>query len=192
MIWPVRSWIVLRHQHFVEAHPHQFGVGARGEQKLVDAADEVAIVRDGDGARAEARPRLVERGGLACRAVREWAGLLHEIERAMSGLVGELQHVREALARVRHFLLGEPREPRILAEAFQRVLQVAREVLQLREQVRLALICHVRGMVTEEGGFAHLEVLLSAGVSAPPQAGMAPRILSIFSLSVTAVNGLIT
>ncbi len=54
----------------------------------------------------------------------------------MRGLVGELEHVIEALARVRHFFLGEPRQARVETKAVERVAQVEREVLQLIEQLR--------------------------------------------------------
>ena len=52
----------------------------------------------------------------------------------MRRFVGELQHVIEAQARIRHFFLGEVHQPRVDAEAMQRRLQVAGELAQVEEQ----------------------------------------------------------
>ena len=76
-------------------------------------------------------PLLEQLRGLARHAVDERTGLLDQIERAMRGLFGELDHVREALARVRHFLVGERVEARLLAKAAQRRLRVGGDALQL-------------------------------------------------------------
>ena len=54
----------------------------------------------------------------------------------LRGLIGELQHVIEALARVRHFFLGEPRQTRVEAKAIQRIPQIEREVLELFQKLR--------------------------------------------------------
>ncbi len=72
----------------------------------------------------------------------------------MGRLIGELQYVLQAFARIRHFFLGEAREARVEAEAVEGVLQVAGEVLQLGEQIRRGHI-GTRGGLTKGGGFAH-------------------------------------
>ena len=53
----------------------------------------------------------------ARRALGQRTGLLDEIERAMRRFVRQLQHVIEALPRIRHVLLGEIDQARIDAEA---------------------------------------------------------------------------
>ena len=57
----------------------------------------------------------------------------------MRGGLGELQHVHQALARIRDFLLGERGETRVETEPVERVAQVAREGRELSQQVGLPL-----------------------------------------------------
>src|SRR5262245_52179388 len=78
----------------------------------------------------------------------------------MGGLVGELQYVLQAFARIRHFLLGEAREARVETEAVERGLQVTGEVLQLGEQIRRGRVGARSGL--EGSGFAHRVVLSGA------------------------------
>ncbi len=52
----------------------------------------------------------------------------------MRGFVGELDHVGQAFARVRHFMSGERVETRLGTEARQRRLRLRRNPLELRQQ----------------------------------------------------------
>ena len=57
----------------------------------------------------------------------------------MRGFVGELDHVGQAFARVRHFMPGEHVEPCFGTEARQRRLRRRGDALQLRQQARVHL-----------------------------------------------------
>ena len=132
------------------------------------------------------------------RALGERTGLLDEIERAMRRFVGEPQHVIEAQPRIRHVLLGEIGQARVDAKALQRRLQVAGELAQIEEQHALAPLQQrvelgeERRLVTRgERVGEHRDCRTELGLQSIAHAAT-PRILSIFSLSVTAVNGLMT
>ena len=71
-------------------------------------------------------PGLEQLGRVARGLVDQRPGAFDEIERAVRGLVGELDDVREALARVGHFVGGELVEARLLAETPQRLLRRSR------------------------------------------------------------------
>ena len=164
-------------------------------------------VLDCDLALAEALPQLDQVARRARGALGQRTGLLHQVQRAMRRFVGQLQHVIEAQPRIRHVFLGEIDQARVDAEALQRRLQIAGELAQLEEQHALAPLqqrvelaeerCLVAG--GERVGRARStvspnssrEVWSVAIVMAQPH-GALPRILSIFSLSVIAVNGLMT
>ncbi len=65
----------------------------------------------------------------------------------MRSLVRERQHVAQALARVRHFLLGQVRNAGIQPEAIERITQVGGEVTELRHQIGVV----VGGRLAEHG-----------------------------------------
>ena len=164
----------------------------------------------GDLAIAEALPLLDQIARRARSALRERTGLLDQIERAMRRLVRQLQHVIQTQPRIGHVLLGEIGQARVHAEALQRGLQIAGELAQIEEQHALATLQQRvelgverrlvagRKRVGEHGdGGAKLfaQSCSRAGrhaVSRIRRPPACPRILSIFSLSVIAVNGLIT
>ena len=79
-------------------------------------------------------PRLEQLRRTARRVVDERPTELHEIECAVRGLVGELDHVGQAFARVRHLMSSERIETRLGTEARQRRLRLRRNALELRQQ----------------------------------------------------------
>ena len=114
---PGEVLVALRQQHLREA------ARARARQSRTRALEEFVRAlrpqrrdRRAAASRAVPIPRAAARPRAPMRST-SGRGLLDEIERAMRGLVGELDHVRQALARVRHFLVGEHVEARLAAEA---------------------------------------------------------------------------
>jgi hypothetical protein len=65
--------------------------------------------------------------------------LLDQVERAMRGFLGELDHVCKAPACVRHFLVGEHFEARLFAEAAQRRLGIGGDAFQFGIEVDVEL-----------------------------------------------------
>ena len=73
----------------------------------------------------------------------------------MGGLVRQLQHVIEAFARIRNVFFRETRKTRIQPETIERMTQVGRQALQLREQVRSVRIGRCGKRRDQECRFAH-------------------------------------
>jgi hypothetical protein len=131
--------------------------------------------------------------------------LLDQIQRAVRRLVGHVDHVDQAGTRIRDLVRRDVLQPRLDAEALERLLQVAGELAQLLEHPRLA---HVHDVVNsrEEPGLILRPQRLGEGFDAGAVFQLqycktrhvtnsylpAPRILSSFSLRVSAVKGLIT
>ena len=68
--------------------------------------------------------------------------------------------MREAFARVRHFMSGERVESRLGAEARERRLRGRREALELGQQAAVHLFAQRVERMTKRGGIATVERIL--------------------------------
>jgi hypothetical protein len=167
-------------------------------QERVHVAHHALKVLDRDLALAETLPDFDEVVGAARRTLGQWTGLFHEIERTMRRLVGQTQHVIEAQSRIRNVFLGEIDQARVDTKALQRRLQVASELAQVEEQHAFAPL-QQRVELAEERRLVTRGQRVGERRDCGTELGLqgiahaaTPRILSIFSLSVIAVNGLMT
>ena len=199
--------VALRQQHLREEPAHAFGVAHRALQAFVGALRPHRVPTASWREPCSA-PLLEQLRGLARHAIDQRAGLLDQVERAMRGLFGQLDHVRQAPARVRHFLVGEHFEARLLAKAPQRRLRIGGDALQFGIELDVELRAQPLERAAERGLVVRVEragevsdvASGSARAASRPAtwfgnlyaAALLARILSIFSLSVAAVNGLIT
>ena len=127
--------VALRHQQLRQMRAQRVGVRARAIEERGGALRPQRGDRGMRGAIADPRLRAAA-PQLRAPLVHQRSATLHEVERAMRGLVGELDDVRQALARVGHFVAGEHVETRLGAEARERRLRGRGDAFELGQQAR--------------------------------------------------------
>jgi hypothetical protein len=112
---------------------------------------------------AEGIPRFEQQRRTAPRFVDDRAAAVDEIHRLVRRFVGELHDMREALARVRHFVTRKFVETRFCAETRKRGLRRRREAAELGQQARIHLFGQRFERATECGAVAGIERGLQCG-----------------------------
>src|SRR5262245_27596986 len=116
----------------------------------------------------------------------------------MRRFIRQAQYVIEAQPRIGNVFLREIDQPRVDAKALQSRLQIAGELAQVEEQHALPPLQQAielteeRALVVRRKSVGQRgDRLTELGLQGVAHA-LTPRILSIFSFNVIAVNGLIT